>query len=102
MKLKELQKLKKCTIKESAEQLNLPTSTYNNYLIETREPDIKTLIKLADYFNTTIDYIVGRETQILDLNGIKPIKKRLILDILNMNEIQEIRTQSYIDGLLQR
>lgn len=101
MKLKELQKEKNCTIKESAEQLNLPMSTYNNYLIGTREPDIKTLIKLADYFHTSIDYLVGRETKILNLNALENRDKRLIESILSMNELQKIKTEAYFNGLLQ-
>lgn len=102
MRLKELRKEQNLNQNEVARYLNIQQSTYSGYESETYEPTIETLKKLADLYHTSVDYIIGRETQILDLNGIKPIKKRLILDILNMNEVQEMRTQSYIDGLLQR
>lgn len=60
MRLKELQKASKKTAKENAEKLGLPLSTYNNYINEKREPDINTQIKIADYFNVSLDYLCGR------------------------------------------
>ena len=60
MKLRELQKASKKTAKENAEKLGLPLSTYNNYINEKREPDIQTQIKIADYFNVSLDYLCGR------------------------------------------
>lgn len=102
MKLKELRKTKNKSQNEIADYLNISQSNYSKYELETIQPDIETLIKLADFYHTTVDYLIGRNTQIVDLNGIKPIKKRLILDILNMNEIQEYRAESYFDGLFQR
>lgn len=102
MKLKELMKKEKTKRETLANQLQIPTATLDNYIAERRQPDIDTLIKLADFYHTSIDYLVGRETELINLNGIKPIKKRLILDILNMNDLQELRAQSYFDGLFQR
>ena len=32
----------------------------NKYENQNVEPDISTLIKIADYFSTTVDYLVGR------------------------------------------
>ena len=34
---------------------------YQYYEAGTREPKISSAIKLADYFNVTLDYLVGRE-----------------------------------------
>ena len=33
---------------------------YQYYEAGTREPDIKTLCALADYFNVSLDYLCGR------------------------------------------
>lgn len=47
------------TQKELAETLNISASTVNGYIKNRRQPDAKTIIRLASYFNTTIDYIFG-------------------------------------------
>ena len=99
MRLKELQKNCQFTIKESADRLGIPMSTYNGYLVGNREPDIETLIKLANYFRTSVDYLIGRDVEQVNLNAIKPVKKKLIQYIIQMNELQEIKAEAYLDGL---
>jgi len=58
--LKELRKQKGLTIAEAAEIFNISTRTYTYYEAEGREPNIEMLCKLADYYNTTVDYLLGR------------------------------------------
>lgn len=48
--------------KELAEQLNIAYSTLGNYLTGDREPDLNMLIKIADLFSVSIDYLVGHPT----------------------------------------
>lgn len=48
------------TMKEAAERLHLPYTTYVNYEKGTREPNSETLIDLANFFGTSIDYLLGR------------------------------------------
>ena len=45
--------------KQLAEALNLSTTTLNGYIKNRRQPDAKTIIRLASYFHTTTDYIYG-------------------------------------------
>ncbi|MCL2605291.1 MAG: helix-turn-helix domain-containing protein [Defluviitaleaceae bacterium] len=47
------------TQKQLAEALKMSPSTINGYITKGREPDIETLIRLALYFNVTIDYLLG-------------------------------------------
>lgn len=61
MKLKELRKENNITQEEMAKKLNIATSTYGGYELETSEPTIDTLCKLADYYGVSLDYLVGRE-----------------------------------------
>ncbi|MEY8235162.1 helix-turn-helix transcriptional regulator [Lachnospiraceae bacterium 66-29] len=42
-----------------AKQLHIAPSTLNGYLRRNREPDFATLIKLANYFEVSIDYLLG-------------------------------------------
>jgi transcriptional regulator with XRE-family HTH domain len=40
--------------------LNIKQCTLSNYESEKRIPDIYTLIKIADIFNISLDYLCGR------------------------------------------
>lgn len=45
--------------KEASNKLNLPYQTYSNYETGKREPDLKTMAKIAKAFKTTTDYLTG-------------------------------------------
>ncbi|HEY8391378.1 MAG TPA: helix-turn-helix transcriptional regulator [Capillibacterium sp.] len=46
--------------KDLAEKLNLTQKTISNYENNERFPDQKTLHKIADLFNVSIDFLLGR------------------------------------------
>lgn len=46
--------------KEIASYLGIDQRVYSNYEIGKRELPLHLLIKLADYYNTSTDYILGR------------------------------------------
>ncbi|GKU78553.1 helix-turn-helix transcriptional regulator [Paenibacillus sp. L3-i20] len=50
----------KKTQKDMADFLGITRQGYGNYENGKTEPDQKTINALADYFNTTIDYLYGR------------------------------------------
>lgn len=41
-------------------QLGLVRATYRNYEAGIRQPDLDTLVKMAEYFNCSVDYLLGR------------------------------------------
>ena len=49
------------TQREVAKYLGIAPSNYNGYEKAGRLPDIITLIKLADYYNCSLDTLVGRD-----------------------------------------
>lgn len=59
-RLKEKRKLKKYTQEEISKKLGISRSAYAYYETGRNEPDLETLKKLADIFETSIDYLVGR------------------------------------------
>ena len=77
--LKSLRKENKKTQTDIANFLNITTVGYNGYETQKREPSIDTLIKLADYYGVSLDYLVGRDFG----NG---------LGYLNENQITFIKT----------
>lgn len=58
-RLKSLRKKKGLTIEQVAEMLELGRSTYAGYETEGRKPQLETIIKLAQFYNTSADYILG-------------------------------------------
>lgn len=60
IRLKELRQMKKLKQTELAEILNVTYRAVQNYEAGNREPNIDKLIFLADYFNVSLDYLVGR------------------------------------------
>ena len=61
MKLKELREEKNLKQIELAKYLNIKQNTYSQYESEKRQLPIDILIKLAKFYNTTTDYILGLE-----------------------------------------
>lgn len=58
--LRKERKKRKIKVKDLAEVLNVKEDTYYKYEQGKNEPDIDTMIKLADYYNVSMDYISGR------------------------------------------
>ena len=59
-RLKELRKAKNISQLKLAMDLNMNQNSISRYENEEREADYATLIKFADYFNVSIDYLLGR------------------------------------------
>jgi len=59
-RLKQLRKEKNMTQKELAEYLRMHTNAYQNYEYDKRDMSIKSLTALADFFDVSIDYLIGR------------------------------------------
>lgn len=60
VRIKELRKEQKITQLKMALDLNMSQNTISRYENGEREPGIAELIRIADYFHVTIDYLVGR------------------------------------------
>lgn len=60
VRLKELRKKKGISQLRLATDLNTTQNTISRYETGEREPGIDELIKIADYFNVSVDYLIGR------------------------------------------
>ena len=57
-RLSQLRQEKGLNMREAARQLGMPYTTYVNYEKGTREPNSETLISLAKFYGTSIDYLL--------------------------------------------
>ena len=60
-RLKELRIKKQVPQQQLADLLGISTRALRFYEDVSREPKIEGLIKLADFFSVTLDYLVGRK-----------------------------------------
>lgn len=60
MKLKELRKSRHISQVKLAMDLNTSQNTVSRYETGEREPGVAELIKIADYFDVSIDYLLER------------------------------------------
>jgi transcriptional regulator with XRE-family HTH domain len=61
MNLKEIRNFKGFTQKAVADYLGCSAVVYSRYETGDREPSIDTLIRLADCFCVSVDYLLGRQ-----------------------------------------
>lgn len=63
IRLKELRKQANKTQAEIAQMLEVSFQAYSNWENGNRQADYDTLIKLADYFNVSVDYLLGHDVK---------------------------------------
>ena len=64
MRLKELRKQRNISQIKLSMDLNTSQNTISRYETGVREPCLSELIRIADYFNVSIDYLVGLDDNI--------------------------------------
>ncbi len=81
--------------KDIASELNLSVQVYCNYENGLREPSFDTLIRIADYFKVTVDYLLGRT------DPPQPIVQPRFLTLYNsLSPIQQEKVIAFMEGLL--
>lgn len=100
MNLKELRKNSNLTQEEVAKMLNTNQVTYGRYELETSEPNIETLIKLADYYDVSLDYLVGRGYA-NDIGYLTPDQKEFLKIFLKLDEFDQAKVIGYASSFIQ-
>ena len=96
--LKQLRLSEQKTQKQLADIINTTQYTYSNYETGFTQPSIETLIKLANYYNISLDYLVGRQFS-NDLGYMNDAQKEVIKMFLNLDEFKQARVSAYIAGI---
>lgn len=60
-RIKELMNEEKLTQTALANKIGVKQNTISAWLLEKKEPSIKSLWLLADYFGVEVDYLIGRK-----------------------------------------
>lgn len=104
MRLKELREEKKITQKEVAEAIGGTQSNLAKWEKEKIQPAADMIIKLADFFGVSADYLLGRTDDfgnaIASLPALSEDENGLLALYRGMTRAQKARFLSYGEGLL--
>ena len=104
--LRALRKARGMTLKEVAERVGVAESTVSQYENGKRDPDFETLLKLAELFDVSVDYLMrgnvygGELTkdQIQDLISILGVNMSDIQDLLISEKINDEKLKIALFG----
>ena len=86
---------------EVANAIGIAPSSYSNYEQELHMPDYTVLIKLADYFDVTLDYLLDRTETKLSWSKQSKIMEQYDLDLLDALSTRDRNILFYIAGRLR-
>lgn len=98
--LKKLRYSSHLTQDELSKKLNMPQATYNSYEIGRSSPTVEPLIKIADFYNVSIDYLVGRKFG-NDFGFLTKEQVSTIKLFLTLNDFNQARVSGYITSLVE-
>ncbi|GEN32024.1 transcriptional regulator with XRE-family HTH domain [Cerasibacillus quisquiliarum] len=85
-RLKHCRKMIGLTQEQIAIELGIKRTTYTKYETGENLPDFKILIKLADLFNVTTDYLLGRKSEKISSENVGVDIKRSCEEIIDLIE----------------
>lgn len=101
--LKNLRKLRDeagVTQKQLADAIGVSQQSINKYENHNIEPDIRTLIRIADFFHISIDYLVGHRLMCdpVDLRNFSPEEFQLIAKYRRLSQKQKSCIETVMDS----
>lgn len=98
-RIKELMSENEINQRQLSLQCKIPYTTINGWFVKNQRPTIDYIDKIAEFFNCTVDYLLGRENDFGILDNENIVKNKNIL-INNSNSqcyrIRELRTEKKI------
>ena len=100
-RLRELREARNLSQADIARALNISRQSYNFYENDKRDPDTQTLKALADFFNVTIDYLLGRDEFERIKNKKNPLdrKEKLLYKITSADPDTIAEVEQYLEYL---
>lgn len=96
-RLKDLRKKRSLTQSQLGEKLNVTKASISGYENDTRSPDRETLVKIAEIFNVSTDYLLGRTD---DKEKAPTLVAAHLDDDLTEEQLDEVK--NFIDFIKQR
>jgi transcriptional regulator with XRE-family HTH domain len=94
-KLKKLREEKGLKQSELASILGIGRTTLSHYELNNREPDLDILNKIADFFNVSVDFLLGRTSIRNRIEDITYIMKNG-----NVETLKEM-TEAFVNSIIQ-
>ncbi len=88
-RLSEMRKSRNLTMKNVADSIGIGLSAYQKYENGTRDISTENLIKLAEFYGVTTDYLLGLETPETGQNPVDFLIKKYNLDPLEQKILRE-------------
>ena len=97
--LKILRKKRNLTQKDVADAIGITFQTYSYYETGRTKPTPETLCKLADFFDVTVDELLGRSPQLFDDARVPKTEVQDLFDRLNI--VDQGRVLGYMYSILE-
>lgn len=101
-RIRDLRKEIKITQEELGKVLNVGKSTISQYENDVNKPDLDTLKQIADFFDVSVDYILGRIDTRSMHSGNFPTKAYHNLDESGLSDEDIEKVEEYIELLKQK
>ena len=102
MKIKEYRTKNKLSQQQVANILNISQRAYASYELGQSQPTSRALSTLADFYHTTIDDLVGRQSpKLYNLNLLSDEERTIIENLEHLSRDNLIKVQAYVDFCLQ-
>ncbi len=99
-RLKELRKQKKLTQKEIAEKLGIKQNSYSDWENGKSEPNVKTILMLAQELDSSIDYLLGASS--INVNARDIIEQYNNSSMVEKLKIEQAMDTSAVYSILHR
>ncbi len=101
-RIKELREEKKMTQVRLSIELEVTQETVSAYEIEKHYPSVKSLLKMASLFDSSLDYILGlSDIRLLSRSDALPNNEIEVLSLFRcLNDSQKEKAIAYIQGML--
>ncbi len=98
IRLAELRKQEGITQKQLANKLNMSAGNLCDWEKGRTEPDVERLISIADFFDVSLDYLVGREENVENHNfKTDETKIRLLYAFGRLSEEQKLKLVEFLE-----
>lgn len=100
MNIKDLRMQHSLSQAELAKALGIKQNTLSNYENGTTQPEISLILKIADFFNCSTDYLLGHQAKnVLYLDSLTEEQKEVVSLAQQLDNSQALKVIGYIERI---